>query len=540
MLQPLNEQFFGKHKIVESDKSKLPEGVLLRVSYPICNLGEKNHNNRKYPKAVWEKVNSDTDIKEKMTRRALFGHAEHPETTQSNLEKTSHLITKMWLDENTELATFEVLDTPYGRIIETLFRAGCQVGCSTRAEGDLKEAEDESGKYLEVVPESYRFVTVDFTADPSTYRALPRNVEMNLVGHIQKGVEEKKMDKIFAVTLLENLKSTEALSLKESIQKDVKEQKPVNEKTNVFVEGDGKVTVEHVPEAAPAPVVTVPAPVEAPAEEEPKDTPTPDELKDKAEGAEELKTATDMDFEDLPIESKTGKVVFEDINGLVQYLQKVVAGPKGDKLRARLSLSEKIEPTEIQKQITEMNIQLGEAKAERDKAIEILKANEGKSELLEKNYVTEVSVTMELKKKVEESDKKVKEFEANLSEANKKISQFVKNAITLEASKTKADAELKSLKESSEKALVKKYVETRIKCGGMKLPEGFLTLLEGAKTEVEADALFLDFSRKLNEDLLHFGSFEGKPADKNEKKETKSTLDKPLSEAIGGLVSVMR
>ncbi len=102
----------------------------------------------------------------------MFFHAEHPSTTQSNTEKVAGVVTDMVLNEseNKVYAVMEVLDTPYGRIVDTLLRAGCGIGVSTRADGELEEALDEDGSgYQRVVPESYRFVTIDFTADPSTF-----------------------------------------------------------------------------------------------------------------------------------------------------------------------------------------------------------------------------------------------------------------------------------------------------------------------------------------------------------------------------------
>lgn len=141
----INEVVLAKAKIVESDRKKLPEGVLCRVTYPVCNIGKRNRNGRVYGESVWERVNTNPDIQEKIKNRTLFGHAEHPETTQSNLEKTSHVIIAQEMKDLgeglTQYQTFDVLDTPYGRIVDTLLRAGCQVGCSTRAEGELREAE---------------------------------------------------------------------------------------------------------------------------------------------------------------------------------------------------------------------------------------------------------------------------------------------------------------------------------------------------------------------------------------------------------------
>jgi len=227
--QQLNETLITRGKILESDRKKLPEGVLCRVTYPICNIGVKNHNGRKYTKEVWEKVHENKEINEKLANRTLFGHAEHPKETQSNLEKTSHIVTKMYQGEElfegkkilVEYADFDILDTPYGRIVDTLLKADCGVGVSTRAEGELEEAIDEDGTtYQKVVPESYRFVTVDFTADPSTLNVKPMNLQRDIINTIQAGVESKKMAEDDAVLILESLDSPEAKELAKSIKGD--------------------------------------------------------------------------------------------------------------------------------------------------------------------------------------------------------------------------------------------------------------------------------------------------------------------------------
>jgi len=205
------------------EEKELPQGVLCRVTYPVCNIGVKNQNNRIYRKDVWEKVLKDNNISRKLRDRTLFGHAEHPETTQSNLEKTSHIVSNLWIDEkeNKVKATLDVLDTPYGRIIDTLLKAGSKVGVSTRADGELKEEIDEEGnKYYDVVPEAYRFVTVDFTADPSTFEVLPERVDRNLVQDLKAGIESKKIDADFALALCEKLNTPEAMALVESIKKE--------------------------------------------------------------------------------------------------------------------------------------------------------------------------------------------------------------------------------------------------------------------------------------------------------------------------------
>jgi len=224
----LDERIQEKGTILERDAKKLPEGVLCRVVYPICNIGKLNHNGRMYEKGVWDRVMGDKDIMSKIESRGLVGHAEHPDKLQSSLEKASHVVSKMHIDESSQrvLQEFDVLDTPFGRIIDTMLKAGCLVGCSTRAEGELQEKEDkEFGKYRYVVPESYRYITTDFTADASTFNSAPESVLREVVGHIEVGLDQAKIDKDFAVQMLESVKSPAAQSLLENIKKDLGEQK---------------------------------------------------------------------------------------------------------------------------------------------------------------------------------------------------------------------------------------------------------------------------------------------------------------------------
>lgn len=221
----LVEKIKSKGKILESDQSKLPSGVLCRGVWPICNIGMLNQNNRVYEKEVWDKVLADKAITEKMDQRTLFGQAEHPEKTQSDLQLTSHIITNTFFDNVNEsgktiekaFQEIDVLDTPCGRIINTLIMAGCQVGMSTRAEGDLEEKEGEDGKkYQNVMSESYNYVTTDFTADPSTFNVSPVSVESSLVKEVVVAAHEKdiknRVSKDFAVSILEGCKSKEGVA----------------------------------------------------------------------------------------------------------------------------------------------------------------------------------------------------------------------------------------------------------------------------------------------------------------------------------------
>jgi len=238
----INETTMAKVRILESDRSKLPEAVLCRVVYPICNIGQLNANNRVYEREVWEKVLADEGIREKMNNRTLFGQAEHPAETQSDLQLTSHTIFEMWIDENDGRVyqKMDILDTPTGRIVDTLLRAGCQVGVSTRAEGDLEEFEIEEGKVCQrVVPESYKYVTTDFTADPSTFNVAPVALQQNVVPALRKEMENREARPL-AKALLESIQKTEEAHTSLNITAD--------DGTQVGVEAEGAVEVHTTPQ----------------------------------------------------------------------------------------------------------------------------------------------------------------------------------------------------------------------------------------------------------------------------------------------------
>ncbi len=244
--QTIIERFIPLAEAVEIDQTKLPEGISFRATYPICNIGELNRNKRRYRKEVWEKVDEDSEIQEKLKTRSLFGHAEHPkDTSQSSTEKISHVVTRIFNEGNIQKCTVEgIKGTPYGDIVYAILRAKCGLGMSTRAEGDLEECQEGEETFYDVIPESYSLKTVDFTADPSTYGAYPESVQLDIVDIVKKGMDNEKIDKQFAAVLLESLKVGKAQSLRESIIKEAAEQ-PVKFKAGLyefaeFLHGEGK------------------------------------------------------------------------------------------------------------------------------------------------------------------------------------------------------------------------------------------------------------------------------------------------------------
>lgn len=215
----LNEQLLEKADII---KEGLPKGIIARIDYPIMRFGVKNANNRIYEREVAEAVMSNLNVQGKLKTRTLFGNAEHPSESQVKLNKdeTSHIISSLHINEDTKVlyATLDLLPTEAGKFINILLEAGCLVGTSTRADGELEEKVDEAdgSKYSRVIPSSYVFQTLDFTGDPSTPDAVPENI----IKAVESHYASKDINKNVAVSILETVKTEASKKLIENIKND--------------------------------------------------------------------------------------------------------------------------------------------------------------------------------------------------------------------------------------------------------------------------------------------------------------------------------
>jgi hypothetical protein len=230
----LTEMIMAHGRINEADQKDLPKGVLCRGSWLTCSIDELNANKRVYGREVWDKVMSDPDICEKMEKRCGFGQGEHPAETMSDLMLTSHIVTGMTIEDTIKegkgtiqevFSNIDILDTPTGRILNTLIEAGCQVGVSTRAEGDLEEAEtEELGKHSRVVAGAYEYQALDFTADPSTFNTCPRGVQLAVANEVKTGVHtlnmNERISKNLADKLLSGMTETEVKIIRKKIAEE--------------------------------------------------------------------------------------------------------------------------------------------------------------------------------------------------------------------------------------------------------------------------------------------------------------------------------
>ncbi len=94
-----------------------------------------------------------------------------------HLDRLSHLMTKVWLDNKKVFGEAEVLHKlPLGACLRGLFEHKVRVGISSRGVGDMEVMEHNGHDVYRVMP-GYAFVTWDVVAEPSVHGAVLNIIE---------------------------------------------------------------------------------------------------------------------------------------------------------------------------------------------------------------------------------------------------------------------------------------------------------------------------------------------------------------------------
>ena len=131
----------------------------------------KNRNNRMYPMQVLEKEVKRYN-KEYVQQKRAFGELGHPDGPTVNLERVSHMITKLYPDGKQFVGEAKVMDTPYGKIVKNLIDEGAKLGVSSRGMGSLEPRRD-----MHIVKDDFYLATAaDIVADPSAPNAFVEGI----------------------------------------------------------------------------------------------------------------------------------------------------------------------------------------------------------------------------------------------------------------------------------------------------------------------------------------------------------------------------
>ena len=154
----ISEEITSAEMLVEETNGKKDykiKGVFLQSNI-------KNRNGRIYPKEILAKEVTRYN-KEFINKKRAFGELGHPDGPTVNLERVSHMITKLYPDGDNFIGEAKVMNTPYGKIVKGLIDEGAQLGVSSRGMGSLI---NRGGKNY-VKDDFYLATAADIVSDPS-------------------------------------------------------------------------------------------------------------------------------------------------------------------------------------------------------------------------------------------------------------------------------------------------------------------------------------------------------------------------------------
>ena len=164
---------FDQAKMVIETADNDSGGKDLYMKGIVIQGGIRNANQRVYP--VSEIGRAVKTLNDQITGGySVLGEVDHPEGLNINLDRVSHMITEMWMDDANGYGKLKVLPTPMGQLVKTMLESGVKLGVSSRGSGNVME--DGSGEVSD-----FEIITVDVVAQPSAPGAYPTPIYEHLM-----------------------------------------------------------------------------------------------------------------------------------------------------------------------------------------------------------------------------------------------------------------------------------------------------------------------------------------------------------------------
>lgn len=145
--------------------------ILGRITGPCADIVSATRNGRRYSEKLWQKVFADPIVNEYFSAGGIFGELNHPaDREETDLEKVAICMPEppKKNNEGKLIGTWDILNTPNGRIAKCLFDYGYKLGISSRGSGDTYT--DYDGQES-VDPESYTLQGFDLVYLPAVKAA---------------------------------------------------------------------------------------------------------------------------------------------------------------------------------------------------------------------------------------------------------------------------------------------------------------------------------------------------------------------------------
>jgi hypothetical protein len=148
------EDAYGKKIELPAVKKVLMKGILQKSD-------TVNQNGRVYPEKLLER--EVRNYQKFIVENRSLGELDHPDSSVVNLKNVSHLIREAYMDKGVVYGTAEILDTPSGKILQSLVESGVKLGISSRGVGSTRK----QGEY-HIVQDDFQLICWDYVSEPST------------------------------------------------------------------------------------------------------------------------------------------------------------------------------------------------------------------------------------------------------------------------------------------------------------------------------------------------------------------------------------
>jgi len=215
---------------VEENSEVDNEHILAKVKGVFFCPDGKSRNSRYYSRSLWEKALKNPDVQNKLKSRTMFGTLGHEtELNDKAIQegRISHIISDAYIDKDGKgIGEALILNTPAGKVLNTILRAGSKVFVSSRAEGRFKGTKDG----MPIVDEdAYKLDTWDFVLNPGFKQASPLLAEA--LEDIDKNIQgDTTMDEALKKVMSENFDLKSQLEAVTNDKKTIEESvKPLEE-----------------------------------------------------------------------------------------------------------------------------------------------------------------------------------------------------------------------------------------------------------------------------------------------------------------------
>ena len=157
-----------------------------------------NRNGRVYPEKILKR---ESDNYKKMIEKGVsLSELNHPESSLIDLDRVSHIITKVWWEDNVLMGVLRLLTSPgfhergivstKGDMAANYLRQGVTLGISSRGVGSLKKVGEQNE-----VQDDFELICFDLVSSPSTpgaYLFLDPNDRMKFDENIEEENNARK------------------------------------------------------------------------------------------------------------------------------------------------------------------------------------------------------------------------------------------------------------------------------------------------------------------------------------------------------------